>query len=81
MDKSTPSKRWIGFTALSGVQSLQGHVDNEFKEIDTTCSICYEDADYQLNCGHIFHKRYKAVASKATDSKAAKNLPHVPRAI
>lgn len=33
------------------------YVDDEFQEIDTTCAICYESADFQLNCGHIFHKR------------------------
>lgn len=33
------------------------YLDDSFEVIDTTCAICYEEADYQLNCGHIFHKR------------------------
>ena len=33
------------------------YVDANFEEIDTTCAICYESADFQLNCGHIFHRR------------------------
>lgn len=32
-------------------------IDADFEEIDTTCAICREDGDYQLKCGHIFHKR------------------------
>ena len=32
------------------------YVDNDFNEIDTTCPICYETAEFQLSCGHIFHK-------------------------
>lgn len=32
------------------------YVDNDFNEIDTTCSICFENGEYQLACGHIFHK-------------------------
>lgn len=32
-------------------------VDEDFKEIDTQCSICFEQGDFQLSCGHIFHKR------------------------
>jgi hypothetical protein len=32
------------------------YVDEEFNEIDTLCTICYEDGEFQLNCGHIFHK-------------------------
>ena len=33
------------------------YVDTNFEEIDTTCAICYESGDFQLNCGHIFHRR------------------------
>lgn len=33
------------------------YINSKFEVIDTTCAICREDADYQLNCGHIFHKR------------------------
>ena len=33
------------------------YLDSKFEVIDTVCAICYEEADYQLNCGHIFHKR------------------------
>ncbi len=33
------------------------YVDEQFDEIDTTCAICLEPGDYQINCGHIFHKR------------------------
>lgn len=32
------------------------YVDDNFEEIDTTCAICLENGDYQLNCGHIYHK-------------------------
>lgn len=32
------------------------YVDDNFEEIDTTCSICFEPADFQLSCGHIFHR-------------------------
>ena len=32
-------------------------IDAEFNEIDLQCSICYEQGDYQLHCGHVFHKR------------------------
>ncbi len=31
-------------------------VDKEFNEIDLQCSICYDQGDYQLVCGHVFHK-------------------------
>ena len=30
-------------------------LDKELNEIDTQCSICYEEGDYQLHCGHFFH--------------------------
>lgn len=33
------------------------YVDEDFKEIDIQCSICLEQGDYQLSCGHVFHKR------------------------
>ena len=33
------------------------YLDKEFNEIDTQCAICYEQGDYQLKCGHIFHKK------------------------
>ena len=33
------------------------YIDSNFEEIDTTCAICYEAGEYQLDCGHIFHKR------------------------
>lgn len=33
------------------------YIDSNFEEIDTTCAICYEPGEYQLDCGHIFHKR------------------------
>lgn len=59
MDKSTFKQKvqdWI-HSRYPAFDHYKVYVDNEFKEIDTTCSICYEDADYQLNCGHIFHKR------------------------
>ena len=32
-------------------------VDEQLNEIDTQCSICFEQGDFQLSCGHIFHKR------------------------
>lgn len=32
-------------------------VDDNLEEIDTKCSICLEQGDYQLVCGHVFHKR------------------------
>ena len=32
------------------------YLDEEFKEIDSQCSICYDQGDYQLHCGHIFHE-------------------------
>ena len=32
------------------------YIDSNFEEIDTTCAICYEPGEYQLDCGHIFHK-------------------------
>lgn len=32
-------------------------LDKDFNEIDTQCSICYDQGDYQLNCGHVFHER------------------------
>ena len=31
------------------------YIDSNFEEIDTTCAICYEPGEYQLDCGHIFH--------------------------
>jgi len=31
------------------------YLDADFQEIDTLCSICYENGDYQLKCGHFFH--------------------------
>lgn len=33
------------------------YVDSDLHEIDTQCSICFEQGDYQLSCGHVFHKR------------------------
>ena len=33
------------------------HVDSSWNEIDCICAICYTNAEYQLDCGHIFHKR------------------------
>lgn len=30
-------------------------LDKEFNLLDTLCSICYEQGDYQLKCGHFFH--------------------------
>ena len=33
------------------------YVDSEWNEIDTTCAICLEPADFQLRCSHIFHQR------------------------
>jgi len=32
------------------------YLDADFQEIDLMCSICYEQGDYELVCGHIFHK-------------------------
>jgi len=32
------------------------YLDKEFNELDTQCSICYSQGDYQLVCGHVFHK-------------------------
>lgn len=32
-------------------------VDQDFNEIDIQCSICFEQGDYQLRCGHVFHER------------------------
>jgi hypothetical protein len=32
-------------------------VDENLQEIDTQCAICFEQGDFQLTCGHIFHKR------------------------
>ncbi len=32
-------------------------VNNNFEEIDIQCSICLEQGDYQLACGHVFHKK------------------------
>lgn len=33
------------------------YVDDDLEEIDTQCSICFEQGDYQLSCGHVFHKK------------------------
>ena len=32
------------------------YIDKNFNEVDLQCSICYEQGDYQLVCGHVFHK-------------------------
>lgn len=32
-------------------------IDQEFNEIDIQCAICYDQGDYQLTCGHVFHER------------------------
>ena len=31
-------------------------LDADLNELDTQCSICYDQGDYQLSCGHFFHK-------------------------
>ena len=33
------------------------YVDDDWNEIDTTCAICLEPADFQLQCSHVFHRR------------------------
>lgn len=41
------------FPAFTHVKII---VDSNLQEVDSLCSICYEQGDYQLACGHIFHK-------------------------
>ena len=32
-------------------------LDKDLNEVDIQCAICFEQGDYQLTCGHVFHQQ------------------------